>query len=115
MANDTIFDRILAGEIPATVVFEDEHVLAFKDVNPQAPVHVIVIPRKKLASTSDFSAADPLDLGHFIAGVAKAAKALELDRDGYRIVFNNGRHGQQTVAYVHAHILGGRSLAWPPG
>lgn len=112
---DTIFDRILRGEIPSNKVYEDDYVLAFKDINPQAPVHIIVIPKCKMESSKDFSQVEPEVLGHFMAGVAKAASEMHLDKDGYRIVFNTGKHGQQTVAYVHAHILGGRSLAWPPG
>lgn len=108
--DDTIFDRILRKEIPAHVVYENEHVLSIKDINPQAPVHVLVIPKKKLESVRDFAAADPVDLGNFLAGVSLTASALNLDKDGYRVVFNTGRHALQTVSYVHAHILGGKSL-----
>jgi histidine triad (HIT) family protein len=115
MADDTIFDRILRQEIPANFVYEDEHVVAFKDINPQAPVHVLVIPRKKISDLRDAKTAPAADLAGFLSGVAKTASALGLDRDGYRTVINTGRDAQQSVAYLHAHILGGRSLGWTPG
>lgn len=113
--SDTIFDKILAKEIPSTVVYEDEHVLAFRDVNPQAPTHVLVIPRKKVARFAELRDQATADVGHFFQSVSKAAAALKLDGPGYRVVINNGRDGQQTVEYIHAHILGGRALTWPPG
>jgi histidine triad (HIT) family protein len=112
---DTIFDKILSGEIPSTAVYEDDHVLAFKDLNPQAPVHVLVIPKIKAVKFSDFKDRDINEAGLFFNRVAKIAALLGLDKDGYRIIINSGKHGQQTVDYVHAHILGGRQLNWPPG
>jgi histidine triad (HIT) family protein len=111
----TIFDKILAGEAPADVVHDDADVLAFRDVNPQAPVHVLVIPKRKVRSFADLADSDAAVTGEFLKSVARVAAALGLDGDGYRVVFNCGRHGQQTVAYLHAHILGGRQLKWPPG
>ena len=114
MTEDTIFDKIIRKEIPADVVYEDDVLLAFRDINPQAPVHVIVIPKKKI---TDFDRLHelPADFaGRYITGVSEVAKKLGL-ANGYRIVFNSGRDGQQTVPYIHAHILGGRQLSWPPG
>ena len=111
----TIFDRIVAKEIPANVAYEDEKVLAFHDISPQAPTHVLVIPKRKWERFADFVEGDALAVGEYMVSVAKAAKSLGLEANGYRIVFNNGRDGQQTVEYIHAHMLGGRRLNWPPG
>ncbi len=115
MAGKTIFDRILAGHASADVVHDDEHVLAFRDVNPQAPVHVLVIPKRRLASFKDLADLDVAEVGAFMQSVARVARLLGLDAPGYRVVFNCGRHGQQTIEYLHAHILGGRQMKWPPG
>ena len=115
MAEKTIFDKILAGEAPADIVYDDEHVLAFRDINPQAPVHIVVIPRRKVGSFAELAALDAADVGAFMQGVSRVASKVGLDGPGYRVVFNCGRHGQQTVGYLHAHILGGRQLRWPPG
>lgn len=112
---ETLFDKILKGEIPADVVYEDEHVLAFRDINPQAPVHVLVIPRTRIASLAESTTLPAEAVGNFIHGVTRTARALALEEGGYRVVFNTGADAQQTVAYVHAHILGGRKLSWPPG
>ncbi len=111
----TIFDRILAGEAPADVVADDEHLLAFRDINPQAPVHVVVIPKRKVRSFAELGRLDAAAVGAFMQGVARVAAELGLEERGYRVVFNCGRHGQQTIDYLHAHILGGRQLRWPPG
>jgi histidine triad (HIT) family protein len=113
--SDTIFDKIIRKEIPAKIVHEDEHVLAFHDIAPQAPVHVLVIPKHKWAYFADLEQADPVQVGLFMKGVSATAAKLGLVPNGYRIVFNNGRDGQQTVDYIHAHILGGRPMNWPPG
>ena len=115
LADDSIFDRILRKEIPATFVYEDEHVVAIKDINPAAPVHVLVIPKKKIVSLREAKSAPAADMANLLAGISRVASHLGLDADGYRTVFNTGRDAQQSVAYIHAHILGGRSLAWPPG
>ena len=112
---DTIFDKILAGKSPADVVYEDEHVMAFRDINPQAPVHVIVIPRKKIRDFKELQDHDLNDTGVFFQSVSRVASSLGLDNDGYRIVLNCGKNGQQTVDYLHAHILGDRQMSWPPG
>lgn len=113
--NDTIFGRILAGEIPADFVHEDELAVAFHDVAPQAPVHILVIPRKPLAS---MHAAEPCDaelLGHLLQVCSKVAEDAGLPANGYRVVTNVGKDGGQSVEHLHFHVLGGRALAWPPG
>lgn len=111
----TIFDKILSGDIPCQKVFEDEHVLAFRDINGQAPVHVLVIPKKRVARFESYKDADASEVGAFFVRVSRIAADLGLEKRGYRIVINNGPDGQQSVEYLHAHILGGRQLAWPPG
>ena len=114
--SDTIFDKIVAGEMQADIVYEDEHVVAFRDINPQAPTHVLVIPRRRMTSIADAAENEDLqELGAFMRGIARTARALKLEAGGYRVVFNTGADALQTVAYVHAHILGGRRLGWPPG
>ena len=112
---DTIFDKIIRRELPSSIVYEDDVVLAFADIDPQAPVHVLVIPKKKVTGFAEFADADPADVGAFMTRVARVARELKLDAKGYRIVMNHGEDGGQTVSYVHAHILAGRSLQWPPG
>lgn len=115
MSDITIFDKILAGEIPCQKVFENEDVFAFEDVNPQAPIHVLVIPKKKVVGFADLKNESPDLLASYMAGISLVAEKLGLDEDGYRVVFNQGSDGGQTVSYIHAHILGGRQLNWPPG
>ena len=109
-----LFCRIVAGEIPADVVFDDEHVLAFRDVSPQAPVHVLVIPKQHHPDIAHLAASDPAGVEALMAGAARVAE-LEGLVEGFRIVLNTGPHGGQTVFHVHAHVLGGRPMAWPPG
>jgi len=111
----TIFDKIKNKEIPAKIVYEDETVLAFHDISPKAPVHVLVIPQKKIRGFADFLSSSEEDIGAFMKGVAHVAKTLGLEKKGYRVVFNYGQDGQQTVDYIHAHIFGGRQMQWPPG
>lgn len=113
--NSTIFDKILAGEIPADKVYEDEDVLAFRDVNPQAPVHVLVIPKWRAEHFYDLQAQEANAVGRLFQAASKVATSLELDEAGYRVVINHGPHGQQSVQYMHIHILGGRQFNWPPG
>lgn len=108
---DTIFDKILKKEIPAEVVYEDDNILAFKDISPQAPVHVLVIPKKKVASFNELDNLSAEETGQFLQGVSKVAKELGLAEDGYRISMNCGSNGQQSVEYLHAHILGGKKLS----
>lgn len=113
--DNTIFDRILRKEIPSQAVYEDDDVYAFRDVNPQAPIHVLVIPKKRIERFAQLGSLAAADVGVFFIAVAKVASQLKLDGPGYRVVINNGRDGQQSVEYLHAHILGGRGLTWPPG
>lgn len=110
----TIFDKIIQREIPADIVYEDEQVLAFKDINPQAPVHILVIPKKPVPRVSDAEPDDQALLGHLLMTVKQVAAEAGLS-DGYRIVINNGKDGGQTVDHLHLHILGGRFMQWPPG
>ena len=112
---DTIFERILRKELNAKIVYENDFILAFHDISPQAPIHVLVIPKHKWVGFSALETADPALLGHFIQGISATAASLGLNTGGYRVVFNQGRDGQQTVDYIHAHILGGRPMNWPPG
>jgi len=111
----TIFEKILAREIPAKIVYEDDDVLAFHDINPQAPTHVLVIPKTKVEGFKDLQKQDPAWIGQWMSRVAHVASLLGLDQEGYRVVVNQGDFGGQSVAYIHAHILGGRPLMWPPG
>lgn len=112
---DTVFDRILRKELPARVVYEDDDIFAFHDVNPQAPVHVLVIPKRRVSAYRELPARPPQEVGRFFQGVAKVAEMLGLSAGGYRVVLNCGRDAQQSVDYLHAHILGGRRMRWPPG
>jgi histidine triad (HIT) family protein len=110
-----MFCAIAAGEIPAAIVGETSDTVAFRDIAPQAPVHVLVITRVHYIDVDDLTAADPDLAGRFLADVAAVATAEGLTESGYRIVLNTGVDGGQSVGHVHAHILGGRGLAWPPG
>ena len=114
MPGDTIFGRIIRGEIPASIVHDDDLCLAFHDVAPQAPVHVLVIPKKPIPSLADAEAADRELLGHLVLVATRLARELGLDR-GYRLVVNCGSDGGQSVHHLHVHLLGGRQLGWPPG
>jgi histidine triad (HIT) family protein len=112
---NTVFDKVVSGEIPADIVYENEDVIAFRDISPKAPVHVLVIPKQRLSRFSELSAWEPVSVGKFFTAVSVVAGILGLEKDGYRVVVNNGRDGGQEVEYLHAHILGGRRLTWPPG
>ncbi len=105
---------IVAGEIPSTIVHSDERIVAFRDLHPQAPVHVLVIPRDHYATLADAAASDRALVSDLMAGAAEVARAEGL-ADGYRLVINTGPDGGQTVDHVHVHLLGGRQMAWPPG
>jgi histidine triad (HIT) family protein len=111
---DTIFGRIIRKEIPARIEHEDDLCLAFHDVAPQAPVHVLVIPKKPIPSLAEAEAGDEALLGHLVMVATHLARKLELT-DGYRLVINCGRNGGQSVDHLHVHLLGGRVLGWPPG
>jgi histidine triad (HIT) family protein len=110
----TIFTKILQREIPAKIVYEDDHCLAFHDISPQAPVHVLVIPKREITGLSAIGPADAPLLGHLLTVVSRLAADLGL-ADGYRVVVNNGADGGQSVDHLHFHLLGGRKLTWPPG
>ena len=112
---ECLFCAIVAGEIPATRVVETDRVLAFRDINPQAPVHVLVIPKTHYPHVAALAAADSGLLGEVITEAHRVAAAEGVGDSGYRFVFNTGEHAGQTVPHVHAHLLGGRSLTWPPG
>jgi histidine triad (HIT) family protein len=111
---DCLFCRILRGEIPAKKVYEDEHTFAFEDINPQAPTHVLVIPKKHLAGLKEARAEDAELLGHCQLAAAQIARERGIE-DGYRTVTNVGPKSGQTVFHLHVHLLGGRMLSWPPG
>ncbi len=109
-----LFCKIIEGALPSTAVYQDDLCYAFADINPQAPVHVILTPREHLASLASAGAHHPALLGHLLWAAAEIARAKSLAR-GYRVVINTGEDGGQTVDHLHVHLLGGRSLAWPPG
>jgi histidine triad (HIT) family protein len=111
----TLFEKIAAREIPAAIFFEDEHVLAFRDIQPQAPTHILIVPKKPIPRIGEAQADDQKLLGHLLLKAAEVAKKLNLDQTGYRLVINNGKDGGETVPHLHCHILGGRHLQWPPG
>ena len=112
--SNTVFQKIIDREIPAEIVYEDERCLAFRDVQPQAPTHVLLIPKKPIASIDQLADTDAELLGHLWLTIRNLAKELGLEK-GYRVVVNCGEEGGQTVDHLHFHLLGGRSLSWPPG
>ena len=114
MAKETVFARILKGEIPADVVYEDEQALAFRDIAPQAPVHVLVIPKKPIVNVGSAGEEDAALLGHLM-GVARKVAELEGIPNAFRVVTNSGEGAGQSVFHLHLHVLGGRKLSWPPG
>ncbi len=114
MAEKTIFKRIIDGEIPANIVFEDDRCMAFHDVSPQAPTHLLIIPKKEIRSLADISVAETELMGHLMMVIRQLAIELNLEK-GYRVVTNIGDEGGQSVPHLHFHLLGGRKLTWPPG
>ena len=110
----TLFEKIIAREISANIVYEDDLVLAIRDINPQAPTHVLIFPKKVIPRIAEAKADDARLLSHLLLKAAEIAKKLDL-KGGYRLVINNGADGGETVPHLHCHILGGRHLAWPPG
>lgn len=112
---DCLFCRIVAGEIPADIVYQDERSIALRDINPQAPVHVLVIPRDHMESLDDAARNDEALLGHLLRIAARVANDQGLTESGYRTVINTGAGAGQSVFHLHLHVLGGRALAWPPG
>jgi histidine triad (HIT) family protein len=113
--NKTLFEKIVAREIPAQIVYEDDLVIAFRDIKPAAPVHALIVPKKPIPRIAEANAADHAVLGHLILKAAHVAEKLGLGASGYRLVINNGPDAGESVPHLHLHILGGRHLAWPPG
>jgi len=113
--SQTLFEKIIAREIPADIVYEDDQVLAFRDISPQAPIHVLVIPKKVIPRIAEADDSDQALLGHLLLKARNVAAELGLADSGYRLVINNGRDGGESVPHLHCHILGGRPLTWPPG
>ena len=111
----TLFEKIIAREIPADIVYEDDRVLAFKDINPQAPVHVLVIPKQSIPRIAEATDHDQDLLGHLLLKARDVSGELGLKENGFRLVINNGPDGGESVPHLHCHILGGRALNWPPG
>jgi histidine triad (HIT) family protein len=112
---DCLFCRVVAGDLPSTPVHEDDLVVAIRDINPQAPTHILILPRAHIASADDLTRADGELLGRIFEVAAKLARSEGIAEDGYRIVTNVGRNGGQTVDHLHFHLLGGRRFTWPPG
>lgn len=110
-----IFCKIVKGEIPSKKVYEDELILVFKDISPEAPTHVLIIPKKHIKSLNDLNENDANIIAHIYIKLKELAQQLGIKENGYRIVSNCGEHGGQTVEHIHFHLLGGRSLQWPPG
>ena len=110
-----LFCRIINREIPASIVYEDDHVLAFNDINPQAPTHVLVIPKQHIATLSDLQPEHDALVGELTRRAAAIARERGIEASGFRTVFNTNRDAGQTVFHIHLHLVGGRSLAWPPG
>lgn len=111
----TLFERIVSREIQADIVFENEALLAFRDINPQAPVHVLIVPKRVVARIDEAQRSDRELLGDLLLAAAQVARQLGLAENGYRLVINNGKDGGETVPHLHCHVLGGRPLGWPPG
>lgn len=111
----TLFEKIVARQIPAQIVYEDDLVLAFRDINPQAPTHVLIVPKKAIPRVAEAQTNDQALLGHLLLKATEVAAKMGLKDSGYRLVINNGRDGGESVPHLHCHILGGRPLHWPPG
>jgi len=115
VAEDCLFCKIFAREIPAKEVFRDEEIVAFEDIRPVAPTHVLVIPKEHVTGIHDLTPAHATMLGRMVQVANRVADERKIDRDGYRLVFNKGPHAGQTVYHLHLHLLGGRTMGWPPG
>ena len=111
----TLFEKIISREIPADIIYEDDLVLAFNDINPKAPTHVLIIPKKPIPRISEAEPKDHQVLGHLLLKAREVAGELGLHEKGFRLVFNNGHDAGETVPHLHLHILGGREMTWPPG
>lgn len=115
MGEDTLFSKIARREIPSQIVYEDDEAVAFRDISPQAPVHILVIPRRVIPRIDAAATEDAGLLGRLLLVAREVARREGLDGTGYRLVINNGPHGGETVPHLHVHLLGGRPMAWPPG
>jgi histidine triad (HIT) family protein len=113
--SDCLFCKIVAGTIPSKTVYEDELCLAFHDINPQAPIHVVIVPRKHIATLNDVTLNDRVIAGNLMFAAANIAKTLGFDEAGYRVALNTNKDAGQTVFHIHLHVLAGRQLSWPPG
>ena len=111
----TLFEKIIARELPASIVYEDDMVVAFRDIDPQAPTHVLIVPRKSIPRIAEATREDQQVLGHLLLKAAEVANKLGLAQSGFRLVFNNGPNAGEAVPHLHCHILGGRHMSWPPG
>jgi histidine triad (HIT) family protein len=111
----TLFEKIVAREIPASIVYEDDLVVAFRDINPQAPTHVLIVPKKPIPRMAEATLEDQQVLGHLLLKAAEVADKLGITQSGFRLVFNNGPDAGEAVPHLHCHILGGRHMSWPPG
>jgi histidine triad (HIT) family protein len=111
----TLFEKIIARQIPAQIVYEDDLVMAFRDITPQAPTHVLIVPKQPIARIAEAGGDDQALLGHLLLKAAEVAEKVGLKDGGYRLVINNGRNGGESVPHLHCHILGGRPMTWPPG
>ena len=115
MPADCLFCKIIAGDIPSNKVYEDEDIFAFRDINPVAPQHILLIPKKHISAVSEADRYDAALLGHMMLQASRLAEQTGMSRDGFRLVVNTGNNGGQTVFHLHLHLLGGRQMTWPPG
>jgi len=115
MEEKSIFEKIIDKEIEANVIYEDELVIAIEDINPVAPIHILVIPKKNIQTINDIGSEDKTLIGHIIVTAKSIAKDLGISQNGYRLVFNTNDDGGQSVYHIHLHLLGGRKMTWPPG
>jgi histidine triad (HIT) family protein len=115
VSKNTIFHKIIEKELPADIVYEDDKVIAFRDINPACPVHILVVPKVTIPALEDADESHEGILGHMLLVCNKVAAAEGLTKNGYRVVINNGEHALQTVFQLHMHVLGGRAMSWPPG
>ncbi|HWY29730.1 MAG TPA: histidine triad nucleotide-binding protein [Candidatus Acidoferrum sp.] len=113
--SQTLFEKIAARQIPADIVYEDQAVMAFRDIHPQAPTHILIVPKKPIPRIAEAGVEDENILGQLLLSAAKVARQVGLEQSGYRLVINNGADGGETVPHLHCHILGGRHMTWPPG
>ena len=111
----TLFQKIVAREIPAQIIAEDEEMIVFHDINPQAPIHVLLVPKKPIPRLAEATQEDGFVLGKLLLKAQETAKSLGISQTGFRVVINSGRNGGETVPHLHVHLLGGRPLTWPPG